>query len=162
MNERYLGSTAIKIIKSIPFDCWVSASEIASRADISSHTVGQIISQNLLNIYIERKWDLTKSEKIFFYRRYVRTSETGKSLTSQRERNELNNMDIFFEEQSNKNIIQFYLNEIKMIDRDKQNSSILPTSVRKKLVKIGILKPSYRPRMRFILSDKGKSIISNI
>ncbi len=162
MNKRLLGSTAIKIIASTPFDDWVSASEIASRADISTHVIGQIISQKLLNIYIKRKWDLTKSEKIFYYRRCVRTSETGKSLTPQRESKEFNNMDLLFEDQSNKNLIQFYLNEIKMIDMGKKNSSIIPTSVRKKLVKIGIFKQSFRPRMRFILSGKGKSIIANI
>ena len=50
----HLKSRANKILEATPYDEWVNASDIATKIDFNSTVVGQIISNRLINIYIDR------------------------------------------------------------------------------------------------------------
>jgi hypothetical protein len=63
-----------KILEAIPFDDWVSSSDISRRTGIRPQSAGIIIRNNLLNIHVERKKE--DKSKIFVYRRLPKCART--------------------------------------------------------------------------------------
>lgn len=47
------GTLAERILEAIPYEEWVTASEVAAETGISSHVVDTLISQRLLNVHVE-------------------------------------------------------------------------------------------------------------
>lgn len=70
-------------------------------------------------------------------------------------------MKFNLEELSDSKMINFYLEELKMIDIGKRAKVILPTSVRRKLIKRGFLKKIYNNHggAEIVLSELTRKII---
>ena len=62
-------SRANIVLEAIPYDEWVSASDIATKVDFNSHVVGQIIANRLINIFIDRKPENAMLGIPFVYKR---------------------------------------------------------------------------------------------
>ena len=73
-SKRRRGWLVKNILEAIPFDDWVSASDISRRTGIRPQSVGIIIRNNLLNIHVERKKE--DKSKIFVYRRLPKCART--------------------------------------------------------------------------------------
>lgn len=64
-----LGLKTEKILYAIPFNTWITASEISDKTGLSSKTVGQLISNQLINTHvtkkktIDRKWAYSSTYK---------------------------------------------------------------------------------------------------
>ena len=63
------GDRARTVLKRIPYDRWVGASEISVKTGISSHKVSGIIKSHLLYKFVERSQVRTEYGKSFKYRR---------------------------------------------------------------------------------------------
>jgi len=62
-----------RILDAIPYDEWVTASEISSKSGIGSHKLALIISERLLNVDVERRKPTTSERgKFYEYRRIER------------------------------------------------------------------------------------------
>jgi hypothetical protein len=64
------------ILEAIPFDDWVSSSDISRRTGIRPQSVGIIISNSLLVVHVERKKE--GKSKIFVYRRLHKLKRKSK------------------------------------------------------------------------------------
>lgn len=63
-----------RILDAIPYDEWVTASEISSKSGIGSIKLALIISERLLNVDVERRKPTTSERgKFYEYRRIERT-----------------------------------------------------------------------------------------
>ena len=74
-------------------------------------------------------------------------------------------MNLKLEELSDSKLIDFYLEELRMIDFGQRAKVILPRSVRKKLVRGGFLKKIYNKEhggIEIILSELTRKLIYNI
>lgn len=73
-------------------------------------------------------------------------------------------MNLNLEELSDKKMISFYLEELKMIDVGQRAKVTLPTSVRRKLIKGGFLKTIYNKQggAEIVLSELTKKTLSLI
>jgi len=67
------------------------------------------------------------------------------------------------EKLSDENVIIFYLEELEMIDMGKLASSVLPSSVIRKLIRLGILKLAggRGKKQGLVLSDKARILIEH-
>lgn len=72
-------------------------------------------------------------------------------------------MNLNLEELSDSKMINFYLEELKMIDTGQRAKVVLPPSVRKKLFRGGFLKTIYDNHggVEIVLSELTKKIIYN-
>jgi len=57
------------ILEAIPFDEWISASEIAEKTGLSPQAVGIIIQKNLLPVYVERRQGDLSPNYVYEYKR---------------------------------------------------------------------------------------------
>jgi len=60
------------ILEAIPYDDWISGSEIAAQVGVGSPTVGYTITQRLLHVHVERKMIRPEMGKVYLYRRLIR------------------------------------------------------------------------------------------
>jgi len=68
------------ILDALPYDEWVTASEISSKIGAGSHKIALIIKQRLLNVDVERrKPTIRERGKFYEYRRIGRRARTEKA-----------------------------------------------------------------------------------
>ena len=73
-----LGLKSKKILDAIPFNMGITASEIFDKTGISSKTVGQLISNQLINSHVTKKKIIDKKwayGSIYEYKRIVHVSK---------------------------------------------------------------------------------------